>query len=107
MSDRSRERFTRKRRKMDGPLGMNFGLVAGVGIGMAAAFKFGANPLVGVGIGVAVGVVFGGLAGRFLKPARRYQRVGTSTAYAYDGMPFEDQSEEGDEASEGEAPRSN
>ena len=99
MSDRSKERFTRKRRKMDAPVGMNFGLIMGVGIGVVAASKSGANPALSLGIGITFGIVFGALAGRFFKPARRYKR--STPHYTYEGMPFE--AEEEDPNSESEA----
>lgn len=98
MSDRSKERFTRKRRKMDAPLGMNFGLILGIGIGVVAASRSGANPALSLGIGIAFGLVFGALAGRFLKPVRRYKR--STPKYSYEGMPFD--AEENDSNSESE-----
>ncbi len=101
MSDRSKERFSRKRRKMDAPIGMNFGMIVGIGIGVVAASKAGANPLMSLGIGVAFGVVFGALAGRFFKPVRRYER--TSSSYFYEGMPFETD-EESSEPDNGDVP---
>ncbi len=91
MSDRSKERFSRKRRKMDAPIGMNFGMIIGIGVGMAAASKMGANPVMSLGLGVAFGLVFGGLAGRFFKRVRRYERIVSS--YSYEGMPFETEEE--------------
>lgn len=99
MSDRSKERFSRKRRKMDAPIGMNFGLIMGIGIGAVAASKTGANPVMSLGVGIAFGVLFGALAGRFFKPVRRYQR--TSSPYSYEGMPFEEE-EESSEPIDGE-----
>ena len=97
-SDRSKERFTRKRRKMDAPIGMNFGLIAGIGIGTVAASKVGADPIMSIGIGVAFGIVFGALAGRFFKRVRRYER--TVSNYSYEGMPFETEAEDSDSPNE-------
>jgi hypothetical protein len=103
VSDRSKERFSRKRRKMDAPIGMNFGMIIGIGVGMVAASKVGANPAMSLGIGVAFGVIFGGLAGRFFKRVRRYER--TVSNYSYEGMPFE--TEEEPEPSSKENPKEN
>lgn len=75
MADRSKERYYCKRRHMQAPLGMNMGLVIGIGIGAIAISRFGADPLLGLGIGVGFGLIFGGLSGRFLKPRRKYQLV--------------------------------
>lgn len=97
-SDRTKERFTRKRRKMDAPIGMNFGLIMGVGMGTVAASKAGADPLMSIGIGVAFGIVFGALAGRFFKRVHRYER--TVSNYSYEGMPFESEEEESEMTSE-------
>lgn len=102
MSDRSKERFSRKRRKMDAPIGMNFGLIIGIGIGVVAASKSGADPVASLGIGVAFGIVFGGLAGRFFKPARRYQR--SISDYRYEGMTFESEEEAESADSNDDAP---
>ncbi len=99
MSDRSKERYSRKRRKMNAPIGMNFGLIVGIGAGAVIASKSGASPALSLGIGVAFGVLFGALAGRFFKPLRRYERSGPS--YSYDGMPFE--AEEDDASPDSEA----
>ncbi len=100
MSDRSKQRFSRKRRKMDAPIGMNFGMIIGIGIGTVAASRIGANPVMSLGIGVAFGVIFGALAGRFFKRVRRYER--TASNYSYQGIPFE--TEEDAESSNEEVP---
>ena len=103
MSDRSKERLSRKRRKMAAPIGMNFGMIIGIGVGMVAASNMGAKPVMSLGLGVAFGLVFGGLAGRFFKRVRRYERIASS--YSFDGMPFE--TEEESETSSEEKPNEN
>lgn len=95
MADRSKERYARKRRRMQAPLGMNLGLVVGMGVGVVAISRFGLDPAVGLGIGIGFGVIFGGLSGRFLKPRRRYQTV--EKAYSFQGLPFESDSESDEE----------
>lgn len=91
MSDRSKERLSRKRRKMAAPIGMNFGMIIGIGVGMVATSKMGSNPVMSLGLGVAFGLVFGGLAGRFFKRVRRYERI--ASGYSFEGMPFETEEE--------------
>ena len=98
MADRSKERYSRKRHRMQAPLGMNLGLVLGIGLGAVAISRFGANPLLGLGVGVGFGIVFGGISGRFLKPRRRYQRV--EKAYSFEGLPFESDLDSEEEALE-------
>ena len=95
MSDRSKERFSRKRRDLNAPIGMNLGLIAGVGLGLVYANNAGASPQVGLGIGIVFGLVFGGLLGRFVKPVRRYKRFKPN--YSYEGMPFENEKDESDQ----------
>ena len=51
------------------PLGLNLGLVIGIGIGTVAISRYGADPLLGLGIGIGFGLSTGGLSGRFLKPS--------------------------------------
>jgi ABC-type uncharacterized transport system permease subunit len=60
---------------MAAPIGMNFRMIIGIGVGMVAASKIGGNPFISLGFGVAFGLVFGGLAGRFFKRVRRYERI--------------------------------
>ena len=91
MSDRSKERLSRKRRKMAAPIGMNFGMIIGIGVGMVTASNMGANPVMSLRLGVAFGLVFGGLAGRFFKRVRRYERI--ASGYSFEGMPFETEEE--------------
>ena len=100
MADRSKERYSRKRRRMQAPLGMNMGLVIGIGIGAVAILRYGADPLLGLGIGIGFGLIFGGLFGRFLKPRHRYERV--EKAYSFEGLPFESE-KDSDENSPREA----
>ncbi len=87
MTDRSKERYFHKRRRMQSPLGMNMGLVIGIGIGAVAISRFGADPLLGLGFSIGFGLIFGGLSGQFLKPRRRYERI--KKAYSYEGLPCE------------------
>ena len=96
MANRSKERYSRKARAENVPVGMHFGLVVGVGLGLGIASASEFDPFVGIAIGAACGIVFGVLLGRFLKPTRRYRR--TRQAYSYEGMPLEN--EEGDESGE-------
>ena len=94
MVDRSKERFSRKARSANTPVGMHIGLVVGIGIGLMAASITNSSPLFGITIGTVFGLVFGTIAGRLLKPKRRYERI--RPAYSYEGMPIEN--EEGDES---------
>lgn len=98
MADRSEERYSRKRRRMQAPLGMNMGLFIGIGIGAVAVSRYGADPLLGLGIGIGFGLIFGGLSGRFLKPRRRYERV--EKAYSFEGLPFGSEKESDEESPE-------
>lgn len=102
MSDRSKERFSRKRRGLKAPIGINFGLIVGIGIGAVGANQAGADPAISLAIGVGFGIVFGALFGRFFKPLRRYERTGSN--YTYEGMPFAAEEEDSDsETAEGQA----
>jgi len=98
MTDRSKERYFHKRRRMQSPLGMNMGLVIGIGIGAVAISRFGADPLLGLGFSIGFGLIFGGLSGRFLKPRRRYQRA--EKAYSFEGLPFGSDKESDEESPE-------
>lgn len=66
MSDRSKERTARSRRlNSQASLGMNLGLVVGVGLGLVfASNSSNANPIVGMAIGLACGMILGGLFGK-------------------------------------------
>ena len=94
MSDRSKERYSRKGRVNAAPVGMHFGLLIGIGFGLALASATKSDPIIGIAIGTALGLVLGALTGRFLKPNRRFER--RRSAYDYEGMPFEAQSDEGE-----------
>lgn len=91
MPDRSNERFSRKSRARNTPVGMHLGLVLGIGLGLVFAAKSGSDPRVGLALGVAFGIAFGGLSGRFIKPNRRDKQP--RHAYSYEGMPFETKEE--------------
>lgn len=95
MADRSKERYSRKRRRLQAPFGMNLGLVIGIGIGAVAISRFGADPAIGLGVGIGFGIIFGGLSGRFLKPRRKYERV--EKAYGFRGLPFESEADSEEE----------
>lgn len=88
ISDRSKDRFSRKRRMRNAPLGMHFGLLAGVGFGLAFATASKIDPTIGVAVGTAFGLVLGALMGRFLKPNRHRRDKRRRPRYSYDGMPF-------------------
>jgi hypothetical protein len=75
---------------MQAPLGMNLGLVIGIGAGVVAISRFGADSAIGLGLGIGLGIIFGGLSGRFLKPRRKYERA--EKAYGFQGLPFESES---------------
>lgn len=85
------------------PIGMNFRMIIGIGVGIVAASKMENNPDMSLGSGVAFGPISGGLAGRFFKPVRRYERIASS--YSFDGMPFE--TEEESETSSKDNPNEN
>ena len=102
MADRSKERFFRKARAANAPIGMHFGLILGIGLGLAFASTTNSDPFVGLAIGTVFGLVIGAIAGRFLKPKRRYER--TRPAYSYDGMAFENKE---DDESEDPSPENN
>ena len=69
MSDRSRERFARRRRTA--PIGANFGLVMGLPLAIAFASMLEGNPPIFMALGAAGGLAIGGLLGRFMTPKRR------------------------------------
>lgn len=97
MSDRSKERYTKRRDRS--PIGANFGIIAGAAIGFMVVHRIypesSTAPAIGAIIGLVIGVAGGGLLGRFLKPKSARHRKPRPDLY--DGLPFSNEEEEDDQ----------
>tara|TARA_B110000037_G_scaffold220872_1_gene290027 strand:- start:1279 stop:1665 length:387 start_codon:yes stop_codon:yes gene_type:complete len=72
MSEHSKARTARARRHGNqAAIGMNLGLITGVGLGLSFTSIHSSEPAIGMIIGLAIGLAIGGLFGKLITPKRR------------------------------------